>query len=85
MDYSFTSTTSLDNNKIEQKDTSKMTKTQLLDKCKELKIKNCNSKSKSELIEFINLKNKVHDFQPATTHISLLPSIIKHLCSFHNL
>ena len=62
-------------------DTSKMTKTQLLDKCKELKIKNC----KSELIEFINLKNKLHDFQPATKNISLLPSIIKHLCSFHNL
>ncbi len=66
-------------------DTSKMSKTQLLDKCKELKIKNCNSKSKLELIEFINLKNKLHDFQPATKNISLLPSIIKHLCSFHNL
>ena len=34
-------------------DTSKMTKTQLLDKCKELKIIKCNSKSKTELIEFI--------------------------------
>ena len=44
-------------------DTSKMTKTQLLDKCKELKIIKCNSKSKIELIEFINLKNKLHDFQ----------------------
>jgi hypothetical protein len=66
-------------------DTSKMTKTQLLDKCKELKIKNCNSKSKSELIEFINLKNKLHDFQPATKNISLQPSIIQHLCMFNNL
>ena len=72
-------------NIYKQMDTSKMTKTLLLDKCKELKIKNCNSKSKSELIEFINLKNKLHDFQPATKNISLLPSIIKHICSFHNL
>ena len=66
-------------------DTSKMTKTQLLDKCKELKIKNCNSKSKLELIELIILKNKLHDFQPATKNISLLPSIIRHLCAFNNL
>jgi hypothetical protein len=36
-------------------------------------------------IEFINLKNKLHDFQPATRNISLLPSIIKHLCMFNNL
>jgi hypothetical protein len=62
-----------------------MTKTQLLDKCKELKIIKCNSKSKSELMELINLKNKLHDFQPVTKNISLLPSIIKLLCSFHNL
>jgi len=62
-----------------------MSKTQLLDKCKELKIIKCNSKSKSELIELIDLKNKLHNFQPATKNISLLPSIIKLLCSFHNL
>jgi hypothetical protein len=66
-------------------DTSKMTKTQLLDYCKELKIIKCNSKSKLELIELIILKNKLHDFKPETKNISLLPSIIKHLCSFHNL
>ena len=66
-------------------DTSKMAKTQLLDKCKELKIIKCNSKGKTELIELINLKNKLHDFQPATKNISLLPSIIKHLCTFNNL
>jgi hypothetical protein len=62
-----------------------MNKTQLLDKCKELKIIKCNSKSKIELIEFINLKNKLHDFQPATKNISLQPSIIQHLCMFNNL
>ena len=66
-------------------DTSKMTKTQLLDKCKELKIIKCNSKGETELIELINLKNKLHDFQPATKNISLLPSIIRHLCTFNNL
>lgn len=66
-------------------DTSKKTKTQLLDKCKELKIKNCNSKSKLELIELINLRNKLNDFQPANKNISYLPSIIYLLCSFHNL
>ena len=66
-------------------DTSKMAKKQLLDKCKELNIIKCNSKGKTELIELINLKNKLHDFQPATKNISLLPSIIKHLCTFNNL
>jgi hypothetical protein len=66
-------------------DTSKMTKTQLLDKCKELKIIKCNSKSKTELIEVINLKNNLHDFQSATKNISLQPSIIQHLCMFNNL
>ena len=66
-------------------DNSKMTKTQLLDKCKELKIIKCNSKSKTKLIEVINLKNKLHDFQSATKNISLQPSIIQHLCMFNNL
>jgi len=48
-----------------------MTKTQLLDYCKELKIIKCNSKSKLELIELIILKNKLHDFKPETKNISL--------------
>ena len=61
MDYSFTSTTSLDNNKIEQKDTSKMTKLQLLEKCKDLGIIKCSSKNKSQLIELINSKNKLQE------------------------
>jgi len=42
-------------------DTSNMTKTQLLEKCKELKIINCDSKNKSELIELINLTTKLHN------------------------
>jgi len=37
-------------------DTSKMNKTQLLDKCKELKIIKCNSKSKTR-IEMLKIMN----------------------------
>ena len=66
-------------------DTSNMTKTQLLEKCKELKIIRCYSKNKSELIELINLTIKLHDFNPAFKNIPLLPSLIKELCLSHNL
>ena len=62
-----------------------MNKKQLLEKCKELKIIKCNSKNKLELIELINLTNKIHDFNPAFKIIPLLPSIIKELCLSYNL
>ena len=40
-------------------DTSKMSKLDLLDKCKELGITRCISKNKSQLIELINSKQKI--------------------------
>jgi len=43
----------------EQIDISKMSKLELLEKCKELGITKCSSKNKSQLIELINGKNKV--------------------------
>jgi DNA (cytosine-5)-methyltransferase 1 len=43
----------------EQMDISKMSKLELLEKCKELGITKCSSKNKSQLIEVINDKNKV--------------------------
>ena len=42
----------------EQMDTSKMSKLELLEKCKELGITKCSSKNKSQLIELINSKQK---------------------------
>jgi hypothetical protein len=42
-------------------DTSKMSKPELLEKCKELGITKCNSKNKSQLIELINSKNKINE------------------------
>lgn len=46
-------------NITEQMDISKMSKLELLEKCKELGIKKSSSKNKSQLIELINGKNKV--------------------------
>ena len=46
-------------NNTEQMDISKMSKLELLEKCKELGIKKSNSKNKSQLIELINGKNKI--------------------------
>jgi DNA (cytosine-5)-methyltransferase 1 len=43
-------------NTTEQMDTSKMSKFELLEKCKELEITKCNSKNKGELIGLINAK-----------------------------
>jgi len=43
-------------NVTEQMDTSKMSKLQLLEKCKELGITKCSSKNKGELIDLINTK-----------------------------
>jgi site-specific DNA-methyltransferase (adenine-specific) len=40
-------------------DISKMSKLELLEKCKELGIKKCSSKNKSQLIELINLNHKI--------------------------
>ena len=48
-------------NITEQMDTSKMSKLELLDKCKELSITMCSSKNKSQLIELINSKIKLQD------------------------
>lgn len=45
-------------NNTEQMDISKMSKLELLKKCKELGITNSSSKNKSQLIELINSKNK---------------------------
>ena len=36
-----------------------MSKLELLEKCKELGVTNCNSKNKSQLIELINSKQKI--------------------------
>ena len=46
-------------NITEQMDISKMSKLELLEKCKELGITKCSSKNKSQLIELIDCKNKV--------------------------
>jgi hypothetical protein len=45
-------------NITEQMDISKMSKLELLEKCKELGIAKCSSKNKSQLIELINLHHK---------------------------
>ena len=45
-------------NNTEQMDISKMSKLELLEKCKELGITKCSSKNRSQLIELINGKNK---------------------------
>ena len=46
------------NNISEEMDISKMSKIELLEKCKELGITKCSSKNKSQLYELINDKNK---------------------------
>ena len=46
-------------NMTEKMNISKMSKLELLEKCKELGITKCSSKNKSQLIELINGKNKV--------------------------
>uniref|UniRef100_A0A6C0BSG6 DNA (cytosine-5-)-methyltransferase n=1 Tax=viral metagenome TaxID=1070528 RepID=A0A6C0BSG6_9ZZZZ len=46
-------------NTTKQMDISKMSKLELLEKCKDLGIIKCSSKNKSQLIELINEKNKV--------------------------
>lgn len=48
-------------NITEQMDTSKMSKLELLEKCKEISITMCSSKNKSQLIELINSKIKLQD------------------------
>ena len=52
-------------NSTEQMNTSKMSKSELLEKCKDLGITKCSSKNKSQLIELINEKNKLVE-QPTT-------------------
>jgi len=42
---------------------SKMNKTELLNKCKELEITKCSSKNKSQLIELINSKQKMLEYE----------------------
>ncbi len=42
---------------IEDMDLTKLTKTELLEKCEEFGIKKCKSKNKGELIDLINVKN----------------------------
>jgi hypothetical protein len=43
---------------IEEMDLTKLTKTELLEKCEELGIKKCKSKNKGELIDLINVKSQ---------------------------
>ena len=52
-------------NSTEQMNTSKMSKSELLEKCKDLGITKWSSKNKSQLIELINEKNKLVE-QPTT-------------------
>jgi DNA (cytosine-5)-methyltransferase 1 len=59
---------------IEQIDISKMSKLELLEKCKELGITNCSSKNKGELIDLINSK----------THTKKVETIIEDACEFIN-
>ena len=49
-------------NITEQMDILKMSKIDLLEKCKELGITKCSSKNKPQLIELINSKNKTSHF-----------------------
>jgi DNA (cytosine-5)-methyltransferase 1 len=53
-------------NITEQMDTSKMSKLELLEKCKELGITKCSSKNKSQLLELINTKQKITDCELKT-------------------
>ena len=55
-------------NSTEQMNTSKMSKSELLEKCKDLGITKCSSKNKSQLIELINEKNKL--VEHPTTNLS---------------
>jgi len=48
-----------DTKNITEQDISKMSKLELLEKCKELGITKCSSKTKSQLIELIHSKNKL--------------------------
>ena len=60
-------------NITEQMDISKMSKLELLEKCKELGITKCSSKNKSQLIELINGKNKVVE-EPPTSNKQIIES-----------
>jgi DNA (cytosine-5)-methyltransferase 1 len=51
--------------KITEQDISKMNKLELLEKCKELGITKCSSKTKSQLIELINTKTKLESDIPS--------------------
>jgi hypothetical protein len=76
-------------NIIEKINTSKMSKLELLKKCKELGITKCNSKNKCELIDLINTKydlnikreiiiedeDEIINLTIATHHIGYSPSI----------
>lgn len=55
-------------NSTEQMNTSKMSKLELLEKCKDLGITKCSSKNKSQLIELIDEKNKL--VQQPTSNLS---------------
>ncbi len=55
-------------NSTQQMNTSKMSKLELLEKCKDLGITKCSSKNKSQLIELIDEKNKL--VQQPTSNLS---------------
>jgi DNA (cytosine-5)-methyltransferase 1 len=57
-------------------DISKMSKLELLEKCKELGITKCNSKNKSQLIDLINSKNKLPENEIKTERESKIEPTI---------
>ena len=65
--------------KITEQDISKMNKLELLEKCKELGITKCSSKTKSQLIELINTKTKlqvnIEEPPVASTKSQDIPSV----------
>jgi DNA (cytosine-5)-methyltransferase 1 len=67
-----------DTNITKQMDISKMSKLELLEKCKELGITKCISKNKSQLIEVINDKNKVVE-KPLTSNTQIVEGNTKNL------
>jgi DNA (cytosine-5)-methyltransferase 1 len=66
-------------NITEQMDISKMSKIELLEKCKELGITKCSSKNKPQLIELINSKNKTSNNTEEYKNILISEDVINEL------
>ena len=63
-------------NIIEQMDTSKMSKLELLKKCEELGITRCSSKNKPQLIELINSNHKTSNIEPISENVVITENVI---------